>query len=119
MLNDEDKGDIRTLYRQAAHPQKQIVILAQLYAVPKKEIRRVLGLIETPPYLPDTGYVPATFGDGQERRAWSEEIKQAVVQQVLMGKGYKEAGTLYGVPTSTVGTWVFKWRRRQEQAQMK
>lgn len=48
MLSEKEKGDIRTSYRQAALPYKQIEILSQLYAVPKEQILDVLGL-ETMP----------------------------------------------------------------------
>lgn len=109
MLSDEDKGYIRTLYRQAAHPQKQIAILAQLYAVPKKEIRRVLGLIETPP-SPQKPPRPAT-----NRRIWPMETRKAVIDRVLSGMSCRHAGAPYEVPAHTVGQWMsYYWRLHPE-----
>ncbi|HIV97259.1 MAG TPA: hypothetical protein H9745_06670 [Candidatus Agathobaculum stercoravium] len=43
-FSPEELGEIRTLYRNAASPQKQIGILADLYACPKQDIERALGL---------------------------------------------------------------------------
>ena len=113
MLSDEDKGDIRTLYRQAAHPSKQISILAQLYAVPKKEIRRVLGLIETSPER-QAPQRPAT-----NRRIWPKEIRAAVIERVLSGMSCRHAGTPYGVPAHTVGQWMYHYWRMHPEAKEK
>ena len=41
-------AEIRTLYRNAASPKKQIGILADLYACPRQDIERALGLPVTP-----------------------------------------------------------------------
>lgn len=114
MLSDEDKGYIRTLYRQAAHPQKQIAILAQLYAVPKKEIRRVLGLIETPPerQRPQSHAV--------NRRVWTTDVRQAVIDRVLSGMSCRHAGAAYGVSAPTVGQWMsWYWLDHPEEAKEK
>ena len=113
MLSDEDKGYIRTLYRQAAHPQKQIAILAQLYAVPKKEIRRVLGLIETPPE-PLKPKRPAP-----NRRIWPTEIRKAAIDRVLSGMSCRHAGAPFGVPAHTVGQWMYHYWRMHPEAKKK
>lgn len=42
-LTNEQKGEIRAAYRNAANPKKQITILAQLYATSKEEICKVLA----------------------------------------------------------------------------
>ena len=113
MLSEEDKGYIRTLYRQAAHPQKQIVILAQLYAVPKKEIRRVLGLIETPPER-QAPQKPAT-----NRRIWPKEVRTAVIDRVLSGMSCRHAGMPFDVPAHTVGQWMSYYYREHSEAKEK
>ena len=100
MLSDEDKGYIRTLYRQAAYPKKQIAILAQLYAVPKKEIRSVLGLIETPQENQEPGKPPV------KRRVWTTATRKAVIERVLSGMSCRHAGAPFGVPAHTVGKWM-------------
>lgn len=46
-LTTDQIGEIRTAYREAANPKKQIGILADLYCTTKQEIRKVLGLPET------------------------------------------------------------------------
>lgn len=46
-LTTEQIGEIRTAYREAANPKKQIGILADLYCTTKQEIRKVLGLPKT------------------------------------------------------------------------
>lgn len=43
-FSPEELGEIRILYRNAASPKKQIGILADLYACPKQDIERALGL---------------------------------------------------------------------------
>lgn len=48
MLSEKEKGEIRTSYRQAARPHKQIRILSQLYNVPEEQILDVLGLEAMP-----------------------------------------------------------------------
>lgn len=110
MLSNEDKGYIQTLYRQAAHPVKQISILAQLYAVPKKEIRRVLGLIETPPER------QAPQRPAINRRVWTADVRQAVIDRVLTGMSFRHAGAAFGVPAPTVGQWMsWYWRDHPER----
>ena len=44
----DELAEIRTLYRNAASPKKQIGILADLYACPRQDIERALGLPVTP-----------------------------------------------------------------------
>ena len=113
MLSDEDKGYIRTLYRQAAHPVKQITILAQLYAVPKKEIRRVLGLIETPPEQAILQR-PAI-----NRRIWTVDVRKAVIDRVLSGLSFRHAGAAFDVPAPTVGQWMSRYWRDHPEAKKK
>lgn len=48
MLSPDDKAYIQASYREARYPDKQVHILAQLYACPTMEIAKVLGLDAVP-----------------------------------------------------------------------
>lgn len=100
MLSEKEKGEIRVSYRQAAHPKKQIAILAQLYAVPKKEIRSVLGLMEAPQENQEPGKPPV------KRRVWTTAVRKVVINRVLSGMSCRHAGAPFGVPAHTVGQWM-------------
>ena len=43
-MTEQDQADIRRSYREAAFPQKQISILADLYLCSRGEIREIVGL---------------------------------------------------------------------------
>lgn len=92
MLTSEQIGEIRTAYRDAANPKKQIGILADLYCTTKQEIRKVLGLPET---------------SKKERRSYGAEEKEKVVKAVLQeGVSHRAAAERFGVPKSNVTAWV-------------
>lgn len=67
----EDLGEIRTLYRNAASPKKQIGILADLYACPRQDIERALGLPVTP--------VRAQKQLPRPRLRWTLEMEQQLL----------------------------------------
>lgn len=58
----DELAEIRTLYRNAASPKKQIGILADLYACPRQDIERALGL-------------PVTPVRAQKRLRWTPEME--------------------------------------------
>lgn len=98
----EQIGEIRTAYRDAADPKKQIGILADLYCTTKQEICRVLE-IEAPPK--------------RKTRSYDQAVKKDVVKAVLLeGRlSYKEAAERYGVPYANVRDWVKRARMKQAE----
>ena len=103
-LTNEQKGEIRAAYRDAANPKKQIAILAQIYATSKEEICKVLG-IETPQPKPK-----------KTLRSYEQAVKDDVVKAVLLeGASRQEAAERFGVPYGNVNAWVNKARKRQAE----
>lgn len=103
-LTNEQKGEIRAAYRNAANPKKQITILAQLYATSKEEICKVLG-IEAPEPKPK-----------KTLRSYEQAVKDDVVKAVLLeGATYQEAAERFGVPYGNVNAWVNKASKRQAE----
>lgn len=101
MLTSEQIVEIRTAYREAANPKKQIGILADLYCTTKQEIRKVLGLPET---------------SKKERRSYGAEEKEKVVKAVLQeGLSHRDAAKRCGVPRGNVAAWVTAEEKRGER----
>lgn len=101
MLTSEQIGEIRTAYRDAADPKKQIGILADLYRTTKQEICRVLE-IEAPPK--------------KKARSYDQAVKKDVVKAVLLeGMSYKDAAEKFGVPYGNVSAWVQAARKKQAE----
>lgn len=101
MLTSEQIGEIRTAYRDAANPKKQISILADLYCTTKQEIRKVLGLPET---------------SKMKRRSYQPEEKEKVVKAVLQeGLSHRAAAKQCGVPRGNVAAWVAAEEKRGGQ----
>ena len=68
-FSPEEMGEIRTLYRNAASPKKQIGILADLYACARQDIERALGL----PVTPKSAQLP------KPRLRWTLEMEQQLL----------------------------------------
>ena len=101
MLTSEQIGEIRTAYRDAANPKKQIGILADLYCTTKQEICRVLGIEATPK---------------KKARSYDQAVKKDVVKAVLLeGVSYKDAAEKIGVPYGNVSAWVQAARKKQAE----
>lgn len=100
-LTSEQIGEIRTAYRDAADPKKQIGILADLYCTTKQEICRVLE-IEEPPK--------------KKARSYDQAVKKDVVKAVLLeGVSYKDAAEKFSVPYGNVSAWVQAARKKQAE----
>lgn len=100
-LTSEQIGEIRTAYRDAADPKKQIGILADLYCTTRQEICRVLE-IEAPPK--------------KKARSYDQAVKKDVVKAVLLeGMSYKDAAEKFGVPYGNVSAWVQATRKKQTE----
>lgn len=110
MLSAQDKGEIRTSYRQARDQQAQVEILAQLYAVQRKEIEDVLGIRRKP--TPQALYRQRQTGQKREPyTVWPLETKRRVVGLALSGLTVQAAGAVYGVPKPTAYAWMMLYRR--------
>lgn len=97
----EQIGEIRTAYREAANPKKQIGILADLYCTTKQEICQALE-IEAPLK--------------KKARSYDQAVKKDVVKAVLLeGMSYKDAAEKFGVPYGNVSAWVQAARKRQAE----
>lgn len=97
----EQIGEIRTAYRDAADPKKQIGILADLYCTTRQEICQALE-IEAPLK--------------KKARSYDQAVKKDVVKAVLLeGMSYKDAAEKFGVPYGNVSAWVQAARKRQAE----
>lgn len=99
----DELADIQASYRNAADPKKQISILADLYAVPRAEICRVLGIDE-----------PAA--KAKKLRTYDKSVKDAVVRAVLLDNEPRaEVAERFGVPIGNVNAWVAKAKKQQKE----
>ncbi len=105
MLSEEEKSEMRVLYRQAANRRRQIEILAQLYAAPKEDVLEALGLDD----LPESAH--ASKQPKTARRCWPDGVRRAAVERVLAGQSYRQAAEACGVPVNTIGGWMATWQR--------
>lgn len=96
-MTEQDKADIRRSYRQAAPPQKQISILADLYLCSRGEIREIIGL-----------------GDKTEKSSRAgkkmdmEEVKKALWMRAT-GNTLAATAKELGVSATTVQNWERKY----------
>ena len=89
-MSPEQIGEIRMLYRQAADPQKQIRILAELYLCSQAEICRVLGL-------------PVR----QSRwMRYSDEVVKEARRRVLQGQTQRKVAREKGISEGTISIWM-------------
>lgn len=94
MLSNDDKGFIRMLYRQSRKKQKQIGVLAELYACSREQIAEVLGL-------------SAEDIAPTNRRRYSSETRAALIEAVLVdGEQIITAARRYSVGKQTAYKWV-------------
>lgn len=94
-------ADIQASYRDAADPKKQISILADLYAVPRAEICRVLGIDDPKP---------------KKLRTYDKSVKDAVVRAVLLDNEPRaEVAERFGVPIGNINVWCAKAKKQQKE----
>lgn len=100
MLSNEDKGFICMLYRQSKQKQKQIGVLAELYACSEEQIAEVLGLSAE-------DIAPPAKKVAVNRRQYSSETRAALVTAVLVdGEQITKAARRYSVKRQTAYKWV-------------
>ena len=89
-MSPEQIGEIRMLYRQAADPQKQIRILAELYLCSQAEICRVLGLLTR----------------RNKRVRYSDEVVKEARRRVLQGQTQRKVARDMGISEGTISNWM-------------
>ena len=113
MLTKEQIGEIRTAYRDAKDPKKQIGILADLYACDKDEIRQVLGIEDAPPQAP-----PADQPTPKKRvvKSYDQTVRDQLTKAVLLdGESTPAACERLGVPAGTAAKWLADARKKQAE----
>ena len=113
MLTKEQIGEIRTAYRDAKDPKKQISILADLYACDKAEIRQVLGIEDTPPQAP-----PADKPTPNKRvvKSYDQAVRKQLTKAVLLdGESTTAVCERMGVPAGTAAKWLADARKKQAE----
>lgn len=113
MLSKEQIGEIRTAYRDAKDPKKQIGILADLYACDKAEIRQVLGIEDAPPQAP-----PADKPAPKKRvvKSYDQAVRKQLTKAVLLdGESTTAVCERMGVPAGTAAKWLADARKKQAE----
>ena len=82
MRNKEQIGEIRAAYRDAKNPQKQIGILADLYACKETEIRQVLGIEEAPGTPAPAAKKPAAK---RAVKSYDQAVRDQLTKAVILG----------------------------------
>ena len=113
MLNKEQIGEIRTAYRDAKDPKKQIGIPADLYACDKAEIRQVLGIEDAPLQAP-----PADKPTPKKRvvKSYDQAVRKQLTKAVLLdGESTTAVCERMGVPAGTAAKWLADARKKQAE----
>lgn len=97
----EQEADIRAAYRDAKNPNKQIGILADLYACSTSDIKEVLGLNKSPK---------------RTVQSYNQATKNQLVKAVIVdGQSLAAASEQFGIPFSTAAGWVTAARKKQKE----
>ena len=100
-FTQEQKDEIRASYRDAKNPEKQISILADLYACTKNDIMQLLEI-----YTPSKRVV----------RSYDQSVRQDLTKAVLLdGQTVKDAAERFGIPFGTASDWVQKAKKKQAE----
>ena len=104
-FTQEERSDIQTSYNSAKNQDKQIGILAELYACSKNDIRNALHL-------------PLEHAPNKKRSIskYDPETKKAVLKAILLDKEPRaEVAERFGVLRGTVDCWVSEAKRTQAE----
>lgn len=113
MLSKEQIGEIRAAYRDAKNPQKQIGILADLYACKETEIRQVLGIEEAPGTPAPAAKKPAAK---RAVKSYGQAVRDQLTKAVILGgESTAAACERLGVPQGTAAKWVADARKKQAE----
>ena len=131
MLTETDKAEIRSEYRGAKDPEKQIAISAQLHSCTTEEVKAALedadrktpGVAETSEVL---RFPKGNQGEAAEAKlpassprgltAYSEEFKAQVVAAVKAGGKVKKVAEENGITDITVNRWIRQANAREKRA---
>jgi len=102
-LTDNDISYIRTMYKQAKDPQKQIDILADMYVCTKDEIRQVLGL----PIVERTRR--------QQYTKWTPKLDNLLLELQRDGKTNCEIAELIGTTEGSVCKRALRLRAKAKK----
>lgn len=116
MLTKEQIGEIRTAYRDAKDPKKQISILADLYACDKAEIRQVLGIEDAPPQAPLADQPDQPMPKKRVVKSYDQTVRDQLTKAVLLdGESTPAACERMGVPAGTAAKWLADARKKQAE----
>lgn len=115
MLNEHEKSEMRTQYRDAADKRKQVGILAELYDCPKEEVLDALGLADKGASA-GANTKHRTAGKHNPRKNYEQAVKNGVAKAVLAeGLSASQAAEKFGVPLGNVSRWVRKAKEKQAE----
>lgn len=113
MLNEHEKSEMRTQYRDAADKRKQIGILSELYDCSKEEVLDALGLADKGA---SAGAKHETAGKHNPRKSYEQAVKNDVAKAVLVENlSASQAAEKFGVPLGNVSRWVHKAKEKQAE----
>ena len=88
-LSEEQRGEIRTAYRQAKHKAAQVKILSELYGISTGEVCAVIGI-----------------DDPCKKKTYSPQEKAAAVRAVTEeGLSLKEVCNKFGISWPSLKKW--------------
>ena len=115
MLNEHEKSEMRTQYRDAADKRKQIGILSELYDCSKEEVLDALGLADKGASA-GANTKHETAGKHNPRKSYEQAVKNDVAKAVLVeGLSANQAAEKFGVPLGNVSRWVRKAKEKQAE----
>lgn len=95
MLSESEKAEIRSEYRGAKDPGKQIGISAQLHNCTAGEVKAALEGVDLPEDNPK-----------QEKKSYSEEFRAQALEAVKAGRTVKSVADQYNITTPTLKRWI-------------
>jgi len=107
MLSEQDKCEIRKLYRNAIDPRQQVKILTQLYLVSREEILDVLGPLAEPSR-------PKPSRKGLPKRKYAPAFKAEAMRRLRSGESFRRVAEDMGVNVRTMATWAYHVRREKK-----
>lgn len=96
-FTEQEKIDIRTSYKQAKDPKKQITILAELYACEESAIRDV---VSGPDIVPAINLAASV--STRSRHKWTDEDIATLLSLRAEGVSVEDLATRFGVSTTAV-----------------
>lgn len=90
-MNEHEKSEMRTQYRDAADKRKQVGILAELYDCPKEEVLDALGLADKGASA-GANTKHRTAGKHNPRKNYEQAVKNGVAKAVLAEGPFSQPG---------------------------